>query len=49
MIHIACSLVVAILATVGQAGAGAISADHNDTAEAEIKARLDRMRKARMK
>ncbi len=38
MIHIACSLVVALFIAFGQAGGVAVSADHNDAAEAEIKA-----------
>lgn len=38
MIHIACPFVVGLLLTIGQAGAVAVSADHNAAAEAEIKA-----------
>ncbi len=37
MIHIACSLVVALFIAFGQAGGVAVSADHNYAAEAEIK------------
>jgi len=37
MIYIACPFVIALVVTFGQAGSVAVSADHNDAAEAEIK------------